>query len=97
MPFPVLAAHLLQIVCKKLGGKAPIITEGAMRKLRDYQWPGNVRELANVVERGAIVSQADKLLVEMQTHIAWATPTACQVKTALLPCLGSKPRRCLQG
>lgn len=62
---PILTAHLLRMACKRLGRKVPVVTEGAMRKLQDYQWPGNVRELANVIERGAIVSRADKLQVEI--------------------------------
>ncbi|CUH60611.1 PAS domain-containing protein [Thalassobacter stenotrophicus] len=66
---PILTAHLLRIVCKRLGRKVPVVTEGAMRKLQDYHWPGNVRELANVIERGAIVSQSDKLEVEIQSQI----------------------------
>lgn len=67
---PILTAHLLGIVCKRLSRKMPVVTEGAMRKLQQYHWPGNVRELANVIERGAIVSQSDKLQVEIQDHVA---------------------------
>lgn len=67
---PLLTAHLLRIVCKRLGRKVPIVTEGAMRKLQQYHWPGNVRELANVIERGAIVSLFDKLQVEIHSNIA---------------------------
>ncbi|PJI86458.1 PAS domain S-box-containing protein [Yoonia maricola] len=66
---PILTAHLLRIVCKRLGRKVPVVTEGAMRKLQQYHWPGNVRELANVIERGAIVSQSDKLQVEIQSNV----------------------------
>ena len=66
---PILAVHLLRIVSKRLSRKVPVVTEGAMRKLQDYNWPGNVRELANVIERGAIVSQSDKLQVEIQSQI----------------------------
>mgnify|MGYP001230133144 FL=1 len=48
-----------------------------MRKLQNYHWPGNVRELANVIERGAIVSQTDKLQVEIQsTAIQGTLPTS---------------------
>ena len=73
---PILTAHLLRIACKRLGRRVPVVTEGAMRKLQDYHWPGNVRELANVIERGAIVSQSDKLQVEIQSHIVTgAVPT----------------------
>tara|TARA_R110002020_G_scaffold282883_1_gene498563 strand:+ start:6595 stop:8451 length:1857 start_codon:yes stop_codon:yes gene_type:complete len=77
---PVLTAHLLGIACRRLGRRVPIVTEGAMRKLQAYHWPGNVRELANVIERGAIVSQSDKLLVEIQTDIS----TALKSSSALL-------------
>ncbi|MFK7875575.1 MAG: sigma-54 interaction domain-containing protein [Paracoccaceae bacterium] len=73
---PVLSVHLLALVCKRLGRKVPVVTEGAMRKLQQYHWPGNVRELANVIERGAIVSQTDKLLVEIQTNFAAIGPSA---------------------
>ena len=66
---PILTAHLLRIACKRLGRKVPVVTEGAMRRLQDYHWPGNVRELANVIERGAIVSQSDKLQVEIQSQV----------------------------
>lgn len=75
---PILTAHLLRIACKRLGRKVPVVTEGAMRKLQDYHWPGNVRELANVIERGAIVSQSDKLQVDIQSQVglgSMPTPT----------------------
>ncbi len=64
---PPLAAHLLKIACKRLNRKIPLVTEGTVRTLRNYDWPGNVRELANVIERGAIVSTGGKLQVEIMT------------------------------
>ncbi len=80
---PILTAHLLRIVCKRLGRKVPVVTEGAMRKLQDYHWPGNVRELANVIERGAIVSQSDKLQVEIQSQVVPAPlPTSALLTEA---------------
>jgi PAS domain S-box-containing protein len=78
---PILTSHLLRLACKRLGRKIPIVTEGAMRTLQDYQWPGNVRELANVIERGAIVSQSDKLLVEIQHGRASALRAASTLLT----------------
>lgn len=72
---PLLAAHFLQLVCKRLSRTPPIITEGTMRTLQRYDWPGNVRELANVIERGAIVSRGDKLLVDIRPVSAPATRT----------------------
>ncbi|MGB3405927.1 MAG: sigma 54-interacting transcriptional regulator [Jannaschia sp.] len=77
---PLLAAHLLEVACKRLSRKVPIITAGTMRRLQQYDWPGNVRELANVIERGIIVSQGDKLLIEINPG---ATPVVRGVSTIL--------------
>ncbi|PXW72828.1 PAS domain S-box-containing protein [Loktanella sp. PT4BL] len=70
---PLLAAHFLNLVCKRLSRTPPIITEGTIRTLQQYDWPGNVRELANVIERGAIVSQGEKLVVDIHPDAAPAT------------------------
>ena len=78
---PILTAHLLRIACTKLGRKVPVVTEGTMRKLRQYDWPGNVRELANVIERAAIVSRSDKLLVEIQQGATSAIRSASTLMT----------------
>jgi NtrC-family two-component system response regulator AlgB len=39
-------------------------TPEALQALRQYPWPGNLRELRNVVERGAILCQADRVGIE---------------------------------
>ncbi len=39
-------------------------TPEALQSLRRYPWPGNLRELRNVVERAAILCQADRVGVE---------------------------------
>jgi len=67
---PPLVAHLLKLASKRLGREVPVVTEGMMQKLQKYDWPGNVRELANVIERGAIVSHAGKLVVDIQNPSA---------------------------
>jgi DNA-binding NtrC family response regulator len=67
---PLLATHLLQWVCKRMGRKIPVVTEGIITQLKQYTWPGNVRELANVIERSAIVSQAGKLVIDIQNPVA---------------------------
>jgi PAS domain S-box-containing protein len=75
-----LSAHLLALACKRLNRKAPLLTEGSVKKLRQYDWPGNVRELANVIERGAIVSTDGKLKVEILS----APITSARARTSLL-------------
>jgi NtrC-family two-component system response regulator AlgB len=39
-------------------------TPEALQSLRQYHWPGNLRELRNVVERAAILCQADRVGIE---------------------------------
>ncbi|MGL4826352.1 MAG: sigma-54-dependent transcriptional regulator [Vibrionaceae bacterium] len=51
----VLAEHLLQRHCNKLGMAAPKLAKNAQSKLLAYNWPGNVRELDNVMQRALIL------------------------------------------
>ncbi|MDJ0992453.1 MAG: sigma 54-interacting transcriptional regulator [Dinoroseobacter sp.] len=62
---PPLALHLLKIACRRLNRQVPLITEGAIQRMLEYSWPGNVRELRNVIERAAIVSDGQKLELEL--------------------------------
>ncbi|WP_425091520.1 sigma 54-interacting transcriptional regulator [Tropicimonas sp. S265A] len=78
---PALATHLLQIACRRLNRKAPMITQGTMHRMVNYGWPGNVRELRNVIERAAIVSKGPKLEVEVGQADASIPKHASAVKT----------------
>jgi len=61
---PHLAAHLLQVTCRKLNRPIPSITERVMQK-QGYSWAGNIRELHNAPERAVIISRTNKLEVEI--------------------------------
>jgi transcriptional regulator with GAF, ATPase, and Fis domain len=63
---PELTQHFLTLACERLNLKKPTITRANIRQLQDYHWPGNVRELQNVVERGAILSRGEKLILDLQ-------------------------------
>ncbi|SDZ50239.1 PAS domain S-box-containing protein [Jannaschia faecimaris] len=92
-----LAAHLLKLSCRRLGKPVPIVTEGTIRRLTGYAWPGNVRELANVIERGAILSDQGKLVVELPDGIT-PNPVAADViltETDLTQMMRSNIVRCL--
>lgn len=58
---PVLAAALLQRLCRKNRKDIRGISPAALAALARYSWPGNVRELENVLERGVILSRSDIL------------------------------------
>ncbi len=54
-----LAEHILGQVTRRLGKRIVGFSPDAAATLTQYRWPGNIRELQNVVERAAILCQAD--------------------------------------
>lgn len=48
----LLSQHIVEEFATAQGRPAPLITQGAMELLREYDWPGNIRELRNVLQRG---------------------------------------------
>ena len=58
---PVLAKHLLDRSCHRLGRPGMEFTKDALDKLCAYSWPGNVRELRNVVERAAVLCPGSRI------------------------------------
>ncbi|MDO8548768.1 MAG: sigma 54-interacting transcriptional regulator [Ignavibacteria bacterium] len=57
---PLLTYHFI----KKFSDKNIHIDPKTMRILEEYSWPGNVRQLENVIRRGLILTDGDKLLPE---------------------------------
>jgi formate hydrogenlyase transcriptional activator len=53
----------------------PALTERAMNLLQSYPWPGNMRELRSVMERFAVLSEANILSVDAK-WIAWESVEA---------------------
>ncbi len=46
------------------GGESYTVTEAALRVLRDYAFPGNIRELRNILERGMLLADDDRIGVQ---------------------------------
>ncbi len=61
---PLLVQHFLFQLDSKLDKGPQSFTAGALDKLYQHRWPGNVRELKNVIERAAIISDADEIDVD---------------------------------
>jgi len=78
---PFLAIHLLHKHSK--GQKLPTgFSSKAMKQLQAYDWPGNVRELENVMQRCALLPDADiikELPVQLQAENA--VPADSRIKT----------------
>jgi transcriptional regulator with GAF, ATPase, and Fis domain len=62
---PLLAAHFIAQVSKKMGKAAPRLTQTDAARLQRYEWPGNIRELQNVIERAVILSKGDRLSLDL--------------------------------
>ncbi len=72
---PLLAMYFLERCCRKnqidIKGFAP----EAMAAMESYRWPGNVRELRNIVERMAILCDADRIEVRhLPSEVRQAPP-----------------------
>jgi formate hydrogenlyase transcriptional activator len=58
---PLLVAHMIAKLDKRLGKTVATIPQGVLDALQAYDWPGNVRELENVIER-AVINTPDSQL-----------------------------------
>ena len=58
---PLLVAHFVDLICKKLNRPEPRLTQADIDALTLHDWPGNIRELQNVIERAVITSQLDQI------------------------------------
>jgi len=63
---PVLAAHLLERICSRLGVAQPKLLRRHIEVLQRYEWPGNVRELQNLLERAVITAQSGNLEFDLK-------------------------------
>jgi DNA-binding NtrC family response regulator len=58
---PLLVDHFLKHYCAVAERRPMEVDDATMRALAEYRWPGNVRELENVIERGVILEEGDRL------------------------------------
>jgi len=58
---PMLVAHFVRQLGRKMGKHIESIPNSTMKAMQDYAWPGNIRELRNVVERAAIITRGSEL------------------------------------
>jgi PAS domain S-box-containing protein len=58
---PLLAAHFITLISRRLNRPEPHLTQANLKQLQAYDWPGNIRELQNVIERALIVSKGNRL------------------------------------
>ncbi len=60
---PLLVRHILGALSGRIGRQLRGVSDSAMKMLVEHSWPGNVRELANVLERAALLGEAEVIEV----------------------------------
>ena len=59
-----ISAKVLSNVCTQYSLEEKVLSEEAVDTLLGYEWPGNIRELISVIERAAILSDAETIETE---------------------------------
>jgi transcriptional regulator with GAF, ATPase, and Fis domain len=77
---PMLVAHFVEIVSRRMKTQIDHIPRETMSALCSYDWPGNIRELQNRIERAVILSKDGVLpnalpMTESQAINVWSFPT----------------------
>ncbi len=62
---PLLARHFVRASCRRLNLPEPRVSHRQMAEMQAYPWPGNVRELQNVIERGVIMAEGGRLVLDL--------------------------------
>lgn len=70
---PILAESFLEKYNRKFDKEIWMLSEGAVKKLRNYDYPGNVRELENIIEQA--VSMGDNEHVLTDKNLSMPMPT----------------------
>ncbi|WP_417855734.1 sigma 54-interacting transcriptional regulator [Xanthomarina gelatinilytica] len=60
---PLLVEHFVDKFNKAYGKHIKYVADETMGKLKQYNWPGNIRELENLIERAAILTTNNTLVI----------------------------------
>ncbi|UQB42190.1 sigma 54-interacting transcriptional regulator [Thiomicrospira microaerophila] len=86
---PLLVEHFLQLVQRKFNRQGLHISQADMQQMQAYDWPGNIRELVNVIERGVILAQSDKYVLELPQTSAFQTGASTKLARERVDTLSS--------
>ncbi len=83
-----LAYAMLEEICTRTERDAPVLSDCALRLLREHDWPGNVRELRNTLERLVMMHDGGavdaSMLAPLLGRRAVTAPAAAPVAAPLL-------------
>ncbi|HEU5459174.1 MAG TPA: sigma-54 dependent transcriptional regulator, partial [Pyrinomonadaceae bacterium] len=58
---PLLAETFLRLAAERYELPQRALSQGALKRLVEYNWPGNVRELKNTIDRAVIMAEGDEV------------------------------------
>ncbi|HKR14313.1 MAG TPA: sigma-54 dependent transcriptional regulator [Pyrinomonadaceae bacterium] len=58
---PVLSETFLRVASERYELPQRALSQGALKRLVEYNWPGNVRELKNTIDRAVIMAEGDEI------------------------------------
>jgi DNA-binding NtrC family response regulator len=58
---PLLAETFMRLAADRYELPQRSLSQGALRRLMEYNWPGNVRELKNTIDRAVIMADGDEV------------------------------------
>ena len=58
---PLLAETFMRLASERYELPQRSLSQGALRRLMEYNWPGNVRELKNTIDRAVIMADGDEV------------------------------------
>src|SRR6185436_19915251 len=58
---PLLAETFLRLAGERYELPQRVLSQGALKRLIEYNWPGNVRELKNAIDRAVIMAENDEV------------------------------------
>jgi Nif-specific regulatory protein len=96
----ILTRHFLREFSERCGRQIAEIDPAVLDVFRAYHWPGNVRELRNVIERMVIMSEGDRLGMDvLPFELQGAAPASATAAAAPAPLcsVGEMERRHILG
>ena len=74
---PILCETFLRMAAERYELPQRALSQGALRRLVEYNWPGNVRELKNTIDRAIILAEGDEVMPkDLPDEITAGMPTS---------------------
>jgi len=78
---PLLADTFLRFAAERYELPQRSLSQGALKRLVEYNWPGNVRELKNTIDRAVIMAEGEEIAVrDLPDEITAGIPTSSKAE-----------------